>query len=192
MGQRPEDLLRLDFADGFGYIVDGDKSVWAQDILHKRLVEHDDVGFVTFCGDDATTLQDALTSHKVRHVPLGEGNAIGLANVYVFDIGQFHGCRIWWGLNSVWEVVGRVCGWLSNWVRWWTKKFARLGFGPLHYRPGLKSPKQFSTCSSGLDLGIDHRCLPEASCSTAALLALMAQASRDGGRKNASQAMHWR
>lgn len=134
------DTPRLHFTDGFGYILDCDKSVWVQDILQTRLVEHEDIGFVILCGEDATTLQGALTSDKVRHVPLGEGTSVGVANVHVFDMTQPQGCRIWWGLNSIWEVVGlvgRACDWLSNWTtRWWTKKWAKLGLAPVHYRSG--------------------------------------------------------
>lgn len=182
--------------DGFCKLVQGETEVWASDIFRCRLVVDEDVGPVILDGEDATHLQERWQAHRKIMVPLLSGSgSFGLA-AYLFTWSQGVESKIWWGLASTFEAAG-MCNespgkWVSNWYRWWDKRCRLLDLPPPHLRPSVRATKDESAVFSAGDIEVDFRCLPEASMSSAAFVALLFRMAKACNKKKVEETrMRW-
>lgn len=166
---------------------------WANDLLVWSLAKSDDGMLVIVSGDEVLPLQDYLWSHERVHVPIAFAGKDALLAMHKFAHTQADGARCWWGLSSLWlamQVQGlKPHQWLSNWVRWWRKRFDKLGLERVHLRPSCvardgQAPRAHDRSEADC-LDVSEQCLPELSCSTLGLLLLVSRfASVGNNRKN--------
>lgn len=165
---------------------------WANDLLHVGLAQIDDGQLVVLSGDRAAPLQDYLWAHERIHLPVAFAGKEILLTVYKCAQTQVDGGRLWWGLSLLWQAMQvqylKAHQWLSNWVRWWRRRFDKLGLDPTHLRPSCVARDGSATQvdgdnHGGCDLGVSDRCLPELSCSTLGLLLLLVSRFAKGGHK---------
>lgn len=165
----------LAFGEGgfaFASHADVEEAVWASDLFLLKAARLEDGQTIT----SAWTFQEHMSRFRRKHMLLKVG-AKQLALVcWISTHIQYGGCRIWWGLATLWHALEmpevNAHEWLSNMWRRFSKKASKL---QLHYRHmrqsvgGLAGPS-----TSGPGPHYDGRVLPEACASTAALLMILA------------------
>lgn len=184
-------LLGFD-ASGFAFFTLLGKTEWAQHMLLQTLVVDESSSYAIATDDSAISLHDAVSAYTSRLVPVGKGKKVGIASVFLFDMGQMSrlvGACVPLGSHRNLRPSLRLAVKLGPLVH---QKWDKLGLRSPHFRPGLKSPKACALTIGNRSFEVDLRCLPEASCSIAGLLALFVQASQEGPRKDKEQVHQWR
>ena len=185
-------------ADGFAFASHPglDDAVWASDLFNLSAATVDDKGLVILDGVSVSTYHEFLKLHRRRHLLLKHGAAcLGLV-IWVFAHEQPGGCRVWWGLSTVWKELKvsalRPTDWLSNWWRWWEKRAAKLKFCYPDLRPSVRGKSPPSSSFLAPELAFDGRVLPEAAVSTVAFLmiAIRCGSSRRDNRDE-EEAQQW-
>lgn len=184
----PEDVLAVRIStngDNYTVVTIDGISQWANDWLCLGLARLDDGQLILLDGDKAMPLQDYLWSHERTHVPIAFVGKETLLTVYKFAQTQVDGGLIWWGLSSLWCAMQvqdlKAHQWLSNWLRWWRRRFEKLGLERAHLRPSCVARGGPAEREDGGDAGeqsgpsVSERCLPELSCSTLGLLLLVSR-----------------
>jgi hypothetical protein len=168
--------------EGFAFASHADiqGAVWASDLFRLRAARAEGGQLMVLDDSAAWSFQEHMSKFRRKHLLLKVGAKQLMLVCWIFTHIQFGGCRIWWGLTTLWHALEmsqvKAHEWLSNMWRWFAKKASKLQLHYPHMRQSVRGRAGPST--SGPGPHYDGRVLPEAAASTAALLMVVASSCR--------------
>lgn len=137
---------------GFGYVDDGDSSMWCQGLLTTGLFESNAGQFVRHSNGLCIPRSEFLSRHRLQEVGVvfGEPPRTTQFGLGVFEVGS--GCRIWWRLKDLYATMGltsckhRAYTWAAKRLSAWQGLRARYGLPESHLVwPSSQEPDQGNT-----------------------------------------------
>ena len=179
-------LLAFD-DEGFAFAshAEVEEAVWASDLFRLKAARVEDGQLMILDDSSAWSFQEHMSRFRRKHMSLKVGAEQLMLVCWIFTHIQLGGCRVWWGLTTLWHALEmsevKAHEWLSNMWRWFSKKASKLQLHYPHMRQSVRGLAGPST--SGPGPHYDGRVLPEACASTAALLMILASSCRSNHAK---------
>jgi hypothetical protein len=142
-------------ADGFGYLDDGEESIWCQPLLASGIYSRSGQLYLKHMSGKFELLADAMNSHAMKAIKVSFGASLLTRLVHEFAVKRFvvaSGTALWWRMSDVYVAGGlHVCkgkasGWLAKKVKSWVNVCERLGLPAVHL---LRPAAGRSTDASG-------------------------------------------
>lgn len=166
------------------------ESVRADDLLKYKVVKSDSEElFLVGLDDEVISLHSYLQEHSRHDFSFGDTRLDRKFGFYLYAHSMC-GASTWWSLKDIWGAMNldttmSEAQWRETWWPWWGKMLDSVGFPAV---PHLRRAMPARACVAAKDLYmecIQTRHLDEASCSTVAMLAIMARSSVErGGTSN--------